>query len=119
MNKSLLVKGIVGLMAATAFVSCHQKEQAIEGTWVEVAPDSVIAVQGVVLEQGGKAASVNPAALQYESWQKEGNLLILTGGAMANGQAISVVDTFTILKVTDTEMILQNDEMTITYEKQQ
>lgn len=120
MKKSILAKGMLAFFAATTIVSCHHNNsQNIEGAWVALSPDSTGTIQGIILEEDGKASSMAPTELQYESWQQEGDMLILSGGSIGSGQSVSVIDTFTIVKATDTELVLQNDGMTVTYEKQQ
>ena len=52
---------------------------SIEGAWVEPVPGMENMQQGFVLEPDGTASSINMATLQYESWKKEGDVLILAG----------------------------------------
>ena len=46
---------------------------------VEPVPGLEGQVQGIKMEEGGVASSVNMATLVYESWKQEGTKLILTG----------------------------------------
>ena len=53
-------------------------------------------MQGIRIENGGIAESVNMATLVYEHWQKEGNKLLLKGKSLGNGQTIIFTDTLHI-----------------------
>ena len=74
-------------------------------------------MQGVKLEPGGRASSVDMATLQYEAWERQGDRLILSGRSIGNGQAIAFTDTLTIEKLTGTELILSKEGRTVNYRK--
>ena len=57
---------------------CH--EPAVEGKWLQPVPGMAGAVQGVWLEDGGKASSINMSTLVYESWSRRGSELVLQDG---------------------------------------
>lgn len=75
-------------------------------------------MQGVNLEKGGKASSINMATLQYEKWEKSGDRLILFGKSIGNHETGSFADTLVIEKVTASELILKRGSLTINYRKQ-
>lgn len=103
-------------MTAVAFTACGGS--AIEGDWVEPIPGMENQMQGVSLEKGGKASSINMSTLQYEAWEVKDNNLILSGKSIGNGQTISFSDTLAIENLTDTELTLKKGSMTINYRKQ-
>ena len=78
MQVKSLLKNASGLMVVMLFTACHGV--GIEGSWVD-GSEWMSMYQGIKLEAGGKASSVNMATLQYESWTNEGGQLILTGKA--------------------------------------
>ena len=61
---------------------CH--EPAVEGKWLQPVPGMAGAVQGVWLEDGGKASSINMSTLVYESWSRRGSELVLQGKSIGN-----------------------------------
>ena len=75
-------------------------------------------MQGVNLGKGGKASSINMATLQYEKWEKKGNMLILSGKSIGNHETISFTDTLTIEELTENKLTLKKGSLTINYQKQ-
>ena len=82
---------------------CH--EPAVEGKWLQPVPGMAGAVQGVWLEDGGKASSINMSTLVYES--RRGSELVLQGKSIGNGQTIDFSEAYRIKKLTDRELVLQ------------
>lgn len=68
--------------------------------------------------KGGKASSINMATLQYEKWEKKGNMLILSGKSIGNHETISFTDTLTIEELTENKLTLKKGSLTINYQKQ-
>ncbi|MFR4236551.1 MAG: lipocalin family protein [Alistipes onderdonkii] len=75
--------------------------------------------QGIDLKKGGEASSINMATLQYETWVKDGDRLILSGRSIGNGTTIPFTDTLVIEKLTDDELSLKKGELVIRYKKQE
>ena len=90
---------------------------SIEGEWVEPVPGMENQMQGVNLEKGGKASSINMATLQYESWEKQGDKLILSGKSIGNHETGSFTDTLVIEKLTENELTLKKGSLSINYRK--
>lgn len=84
---------------------CHKP--AVEGKWLQPVPGMAGAVQGVWLEDGGKASSINMSTLVYESWSHRGGELVLQGKSIGNGQTIDFSEAYRIKKLTDRELVLQ------------
>ena len=103
-------------MVVMLFTACHGV--GIEGSWVEPVPGMDDMYQGIKLEAGGKASSVNMATLQYESWTNEGGQLILTGKSIGNRQILSFSDTLIIEKLTQDSLVLRKGNHVIRYSKQ-
>lgn len=104
------------MLAAMVLTACSGA--SIEGKWVEPVPGMEEMEQGICLEQGGKASSINMATLKYEAWVRQEDKLLLSGQSIGNGQTIVFTDTMTIEKLTDTELVLKRGEMTINYHRQ-
>ena len=54
----------------------------------------------------------------YKTWEQQGDLLILTGESIGNGQTISFSDTLTIKKATQNELTIQDRNIKKTYTRQ-
>ncbi len=115
MTNKYIFKGICGIMTTIVFTACGGN--SINGEWVEPIPGMKGQVQGVKLDEDGKASSINMATLQYEKWEKKGDMLILSGKSIGNHQTISFTDTLNIEKLTKDELILNRDGLTINYRK--
>ena len=102
--KHLLVV-IAAAAAAAGLSSCTGK--GMEGQ-----------VQGIRLDEGGKASSVNMATLQYESWSQEGSTLVLTGKSIGNALTIEFSDTLTVEKLTADSLVLSSPARTLRYSRQ-
>lgn len=116
MTTKSMLKGVIGLMAAVVCTACGGN--SIEGKWVEPIPGMENQMQGVNLEQGGKASSINMATLQYETWEQQGDKLLLTGKSIGNGMTLSFTDTLTIEQLTENELVLKKGDLTINYQRQ-
>ena len=116
MAAKAIFKSVCGLTIAIAFAACGGK--GIEGEWVEPIPGMETQMQGVNLEKGGKASSINMATLQYEKWEKKGNMLILSGKSIGNHETISFTDTLTIEELTENKLTLKKGSLTINYQQQ-
>lgn len=117
MTTKTFFKGICGMVAAVAFTACSGKD-SIEGSWVEPIPGMENMVQGVCLEKGGKASSINMSTLIYEAWARQGDRLLLSGQSIGNHQTLVFTDTFDIEKLTDTELVLKRGSYVISYTRQ-
>lgn len=101
-----------------ALLACACTQTDIVGEWTQPVPGMEDMTQGFVLQQGGKASSVNMATLQYERWEKQGDILILSGKSIGNGQTIDFSDTMRIDLLTDTELTLTRGNLTLEYTRQ-
>lgn len=111
MRKIVLIFGIL-----FAFCACGSNSDVLVGSWTQPIPGQQ-GQQGIKLEKGGKASSINMATLQYEGWKKEGQRLILTGKSIGNGQTLSFSDTLNIVKSTSDQLVLQRGTYETTYTK--
>lgn len=111
-----LIGGFV-LMAATAMTVASCSKVNIEGSWVEPVPGMPDMQQGFTLESDGKATSINMATLQYQSWKQEGDLLILSGLSIGNGQTIPFSDTLVIEEVTPERLAVKRNNLRLEYRR--
>ena len=101
-----------------ALLACACTQADIVGEWTQPVPGMEDMTQGFVLEQGGTASSINMATLQYEKWERQGDLLILSGKSIGNGQTLDFSDTMRIDLLTDTELTLTKGNLTLEYTRQ-
>lgn len=111
-----LSKPALAFIAAMAFTACGGP--SIEGDWVEQVPGMENYVQGISLEKDGKASSINMATLSFDSWEKKGDMLILSGKSIGNGVTVEFTDTLTIENLTADSLCLRNGGMAINYHRQ-
>lgn len=108
----------VSLIAASLFAlalsACGESESLV-GRWVQPVPNMPQMIQGFVLEEGGKASSVNMATLSYERWEKQNNRLVLSGKSIGNRQTITFSDTFAIEKLTQDSLVLRKGALRLEY----
>lgn len=95
------------LLPALLFAGCSGGESVV-GEWVEPVPGMPGQVQGFTLEADGSASSVNMATLLYESWEKDGEMLVLTGKSLGNGQTIAFSDTLLIESLDKDQIVLKD-----------
>ncbi len=114
--KDMLFIGATLLCCGFMTVACNETE--IEGKWVEPVPGMENQMQGINLERGGKATSINMATLQFESWEKKDNMLILSGKSIGNHETNSFSDTLIIEKLAKDELVLRKGSLTINYNRQ-
>lgn len=114
------------LASALVLASCNAgkgtvTENELKGNWVEVMPANQQIVQGVTLEEGGKATSIGMATLKYERWKlTDGARLILEGKSIGNGQTIDFADTLDVVSLSGDTLTLGKGEMyRIQYVRQQ
>ena len=113
------MKNYLFLLSALLLLPACSEQVSIEGSWVEPVPGMPDMQQGFTLEANGKASSIEMATLQYESWKKEGNQLILSGKSIGNHLTIDFSDTLTIEKLTADSLILKRGEVVCTYTRAQ
>ncbi len=115
MKANRTAKYLAVCAAAALTASCGSS--AITGEWTEPVPGMDNMVQGIRIDKGGKASSVNMSTLKYEKWHKAGRSLVLSGKSIGNGQTIAFTDTFAIDKLTSDSLILTKGSYTIRYKR--
>ncbi len=105
-------KLILGVAAfAMVFVACDSKKSAdsVVGSWVMPIEGQPGKMQGIKLEEGGEASSINMATLVYKYWEQQGDNLLLTVKSIGNGIEIEGIDTLKIEKLTADSLILNSN----------
>lgn len=110
-----ILKSALGIVGITMLSACASAD--IEGNWIEQVPGMQNQVQGISLEAGGHAASINMATLQYNKWEKKDNRLVLYGESIGNHETITFTDTFSIVKLSKNELDLKKGNLIIKYSR--
>jgi hypothetical protein len=90
--------------------ACNKESGSISGNWVTEMPGQPQHKYGFSLKDDGNASSINLKNLTYEKWEKQGDLLILKGSNPESKQASEIADTFKIISVEDSTLILEKPE---------
>lgn len=100
-------KLVTTLSAAVLLAACGGP--SLEGNWVQPVPGLEGQTQGMSLQSGGAASSLNMATLLYESWSISGDTLTLTGTSVGNGQTIEFTQTYTFSMPDENTLILTGE----------
>ncbi len=111
----VIFRSVCAFMAVAAFAACSGND--LVGEWVEPIPGMENQIQGISLEKDGIASSINMSTLQYEKWERKGDMLILSGKSIGNHMTLSFADTLMIEKLTADELILRQNNLSRKYRK--
>ena len=110
MNKRLIIIALCGMMGL-AFASCSRP--SIVGTWVEPAESSLGEV-GFNLLENGEVVNINTGFREYKTWERKGDLLILTGVTTGYSNE-KFIDTNNIISLDKEHLVIGQDGYTVTY----
>lgn len=106
MKKSIIIITMLAI-AVMLLNGCTPNKTGIMGSWTEPIPGQSDRVQGIRLDSDGKASSINMQTLLYETWEQQGEQIILKGKSIGNGQILSFSDTLKIDKLTTDTLVLR------------
>lgn len=109
------IKKLTAILVIVALTACNNAY--IEGAWVESISEMPDIQQGFILEKNGNVSSINIANWKYKTWNKESNLLLLSGVKIENHQDKPFTDTLTIEKLTKDSLVLKKAEQFLRYSK--
>ena len=104
-------KFLLAAVLVIAAAACSEKKggESIIGSWVMPIEGQPGKMQGIKLEEGGEASSINMATLVYKYWEQQGDNLYLTVKSIGNGIEIEGVDTLKIEKLTGDSLVLNSN----------
>lgn len=103
----VMKKFLILILAAAATASCQHEEIDLVGTWVQPIPGRTGGwSQGMQFNADGTANSVNMYTLVYDTWKREGDMLILTGKSVGNRIAFPFTDTLYIDKRSNNDSLV-------------
>ena len=96
---------------AMTFTACggQKSPDSIIGSWVMPIEGQPGKTQGIKIEEGGNASSINMATLVYKHWEQQGDDLYLTVKSIGNGIEIEGLDTLKIEKLTADSLVLNSN----------
>lgn len=111
---------IIGLSRCNQTKTESKTENAIillTGSWVQPNPINEKEVQGFILQQDGKAISINMATLVYKKWWTEEGKLILVAESIGNHSSSIDTTSYEIVKNTNSILELKNGDFVDKYTK--
>ena len=114
MDKRLRIIALCGLMGLL-FASCSQP--SVVGTWVEPAQENGFTNEiGFTLLENGEVIPINMGYVEFQHWEKSGNMLYLKG-TYTGTNPHDFVDTMKIVKVGKEQLVLEQTGYTVTYQR--
>jgi hypothetical protein len=104
------------LLLLTCLFSCTKESGSITGSWVTDMPDQPQHKQGFTLKDDGKAVAINLGEMNYEKWEKQGDLLIISGKKNTESQE-DIIDTLKIISVGDSTLTVEKNGQKYSYTK--
>lgn len=119
---SLVILAACGGKAKTSIENVPDK---LVGSWVAPVNGMPNMEEGMKLDEGGVASSINMATLVYESWEAKSlnehdnsTSLILKGKSIGNGMTFDFTDTLKVDKLTADSLVVTNGDYTRAYHRQ-
>ncbi len=110
---------LIFMLAASFFILSGCTEDKLIGTWIQPIPGRENQFQGIRFNKDGSAASVNMHTLQYDSWQRKNNhILVLTGYSIGNGHTITIEEEFEIQQLDENSLKLRFNDAVFSYTRQ-
>lgn len=91
------------------------RDERLVGSWERSINGQEPRTQGVMLRRDGTASSINMQTLVYDKWKRKGNLLILYGKSIGNGQTIDIREEYEIKELNDTALELRMGGMVVRF----
>ena len=114
MAKHLRIIALCGLLGLL-FAACSRP--SLVGTWVEPsAEDGILPEQGFTLLENGEMIPINMGHAEFKSWERTGDM-ILFKGTYTGTNPHDFVDTLKIVKVDETQLVLEQPGYTVTYQR--
>lgn len=110
-----IIKNLFMLLLVTMSTACSVSNKSLTGRWIEPIPGQNSEIHGITLNKDKTASSINTSYVQYESWERSGRKLILSGQLISDGKVIPIADTLRIDNLTADSLILTKGKRTWRY----
>ena len=108
---------VLALGIALGFLSVSCSSPSVTGTWIEPASEGgLIGEKGFTLLENGEIIPINMGYAEFQSWEKQGNVLYFKGKYTGTNPH-DFVDTMKIVKLDAEQMVLEQAGYTITYQR--
>ncbi len=111
------ISHLLFLLLTITYFSCSERFRIYYGSWVIEMPDQSQHKQGFTLKEDGRAVAINMDMWTSETWEKQGDKLILSGKKEQSGEMTDFKDTLKIVSVTDSALTVEKDGVQIIYTK--
>ena len=102
--------GVVSLVSLLLVSCAASRQECLTGDWVMPVPGQPGKVQGMRLDEGGKASSINMATLVYEGWKRDGDVLTVSGKSIGNRQTLPFEERMAIEKLSKDTLVLKGGQ---------
>ena len=110
-----LISIVLGCFIGVLFASCSQP--SLTGTWIEPAvEDGITAEKGFTLLMNGEVMPINMGYAEFKSWEKKGNTIYFKG-TYTGTNPHDFIDTMKIVKLDETQLVLEQAGYTVTYQR--
>ena len=114
MKKRLIIIALCGIMGLL-FASCSRP--SIIGTWVEpAAEDGILPEKGFTLHENGDVVPINMGHAEFKTWERSGDQIFFKG-TYTGMNPHDFVDTMKIVKLDETQLVLEQAGYTVTYQR--
>ena len=99
---------------------CRKTQNHLYGSWI-LDNDKTESkdIHGFTLGKSGYASAINTPRQQYEQWNLDDNMLIISGKYLSDSNFTNVTDTFFIKYVDDNRLIVNRNNIKYHYKKEQ
>lgn len=107
----------IGVLLFGLLLLCSCDRPSIVGEWIQPIPGMENQLQGIKIDEGGVASSINMHTLLYKSWRQNGDHVVLGGESIGNGQTIEFQEKYEIDRLSDRKLILKNGDVEMEFRR--
>lgn len=109
------MKKLLILSAIILLAGCCCTKSRLQGSWLQPVPGQEGVAQGIKLDKGGVASSINMYTLVYDKWSIKGDTLTLSGQSLGSGQTTDFTEDYKIKILDGDSLVLDQNGTEIAY----